>query len=145
MRKILFIVVVVLFVISTPFVTLSVINKLKVHPDAKLAELPPVVPPKEPQPNLPPEKPSEKPAATPEKPKAEPKKEEDKTATPEFLKGYWDGYMGVRMPILKFSLSDDYRQGHMLGVYDKKHDIKRYTMPKDLLKDDKKKDDKKKE
>lgn len=141
MRKILVLIIVALFIISTPFITLSIMEKVRVQPEGKLAELPPVTPPKEPQPNLPPEKP----AATPEKPKAEPKKEEEKTASPEFLKGYWDGYMGYKMPIFKFSLSEDYRQGHMLGVYDKKHDIKRYAMPKELLKDDKKKDDKKKE
>lgn len=136
MRKILISIILVLFVVSTPLITLSIIESVKVKPDGKLAELPPVTPPKEPQPNLPEDKPTEKPTE---------KKEEDKTASPEFLKGYWDGYMGKKLPLLKFSLSDDYRQGHMLGAYDKKHDIKRYAMPKELLKEEPKKDDKKKE
>lgn len=44
-----------------------------------------------------------------------------------FMKGYWDGWHGIWLGPIRWILSDDYRQGHMLGSHDRSHHIERYT------------------
>lgn len=44
-----------------------------------------------------------------------------------FMKGYWDGWHRIWLGPIRWTISDDYRQGHMLGAYDRKHNIERYT------------------
>lgn len=44
----------------------------------------------------------------------------------KFMNGYKDGWQGVRLGPIGWTLSDDYRQGHMLGSYDQKQGIDRY-------------------
>lgn len=44
-----------------------------------------------------------------------------------FMKGYWDGWHGTWLGPIKWTINDDYRQGHMLGSYDRKNKIKRYS------------------
>lgn len=49
-------------------------------------------------------------------------------ATPSrsFMMGYWDGFHGKWLGPVRWTLSNEYRQGHMLGAYDRKHGIMRY-------------------
>lgn len=47
-----------------------------------------------------------------------------------FLSGYRDGWNGKWLGPIRWTLSDDYRQGHMLGSYDKKNGNERYSLKK---------------
>jgi hypothetical protein len=43
-----------------------------------------------------------------------------------FMMGYWDGFHGKWLGPVRWTLSNEYRQGHMLGAYDRKNGIMRY-------------------
>lgn len=117
MKKLLALIVIALFVVLTPYLTVKVMERYKVQPEVveEIIALPEPTPIPEPKP------------ATPEPKKEEKKKE---SANPEFLRGYWDGWDGKRLPIIRWTTNEDYRQGHMLGSYDHKHKIERYQRPK---------------
>lgn len=56
-------------------------------------------------------------------------KEKEKEDTPPskiFMNGYYDGWNAKWRGPVRWALNDDYRQGHMLGVYDRQNDIPRY-------------------
>ena len=44
-----------------------------------------------------------------------------------FMSGYWDGWHGKWLGPIRWTLNDEYRQGHMLGTYDRKKGIHRYS------------------
>jgi hypothetical protein len=123
MKKLLAISVIALFIVLTPYLTVKVIERYKVKPEVveETIELPESKPEINPQPLI-----------------TEPKKEEKKkeSANPEFIRGYWDGWDGKRLPIIRWTTNEDYRQGHMLGTYDHKHKIERYERPKSQSKKD---------
>lgn len=43
-----------------------------------------------------------------------------------FLSGYYDGWRGKAVGPIRWIVNEDYRQGHMLGVYDRKKGVDRY-------------------
>lgn len=51
-------------------------------------------------------------------------KEDEKSK--QFMRGYWDGYKGKWLGPIKWTLSKEYRQGHLLGSSDKKNKIERF-------------------
>jgi hypothetical protein len=52
------------------------------------------------------------------------------TPSASFMTGYWDGWHGKWLGPVRWTASNDYRQGHMLGSYDRKNNITRYPAPK---------------
>ena len=44
-----------------------------------------------------------------------------------FMSGYWDGWHGKWLGPIRWTLNDEYRQGHMLGTYDREKGIDRYS------------------
>lgn len=44
----------------------------------------------------------------------------------QFMTGYWDGYSGKWLSPFRWTFSDDYRNGHEVGSYDREHHIERY-------------------
>lgn len=46
--------------------------------------------------------------------------------TNDFLTGYWDGQNKKWHGSIHWSTNPEYRRGHMLGSFDKKHKIERY-------------------
>lgn len=121
-------VVLALAILSTPLVVLGVISILRtpeVQPqvDTQIVDQQPapqqiIVTPATPQPAAPqPAAPTGQPV-----PPAAP--------SSSFMTGYWDGWHGVWLGPVRWVVSDDYRQGHMLGVYDRRHGISnRYPRP----------------
>lgn len=122
MRKIQ-LTILLLAILATPIVVLGVAKYMQVKPESHkplenyMAEvkstekqLEPVTPPISPQPISTPTAPS--------------------SPTATFLNGYWDGWHGKWLGPIRWTLSNDYRQGHMLGTYDKKNGITRYSPPK---------------
>lgn len=112
MRKILITIAIVLCVLSAPILVLQVIEHFKVKPE---------VIPTNPQPTPEPE-----PEPTPEPKKEEPKKDQP---SKEFLRGYWDAQSGKMIGPLKWTLHEEYRLGHIMGVHDKKAGLERYPKP----------------
>jgi hypothetical protein len=47
-----------------------------------------------------------------------------------FMNGYWDGWRGKISGTFRWTFNEEYRQGHMLGSYDRKNGIDRYEKPK---------------
>jgi hypothetical protein len=43
-----------------------------------------------------------------------------------FMKGYWDGYHGTWLAPIRWTFTDEYRQGWSQGSSDRKKGIKRY-------------------
>ena len=43
-----------------------------------------------------------------------------------FMKGYWDGYHGTWLAPIRWTLTDEYRQGWSQGNSDRRQGIKRY-------------------
>lgn len=97
-----FFTLIVLAILSTPFVVLGIISIMQVKPEARksINDLPSEM--------------SVTPSAIPSK---------------TFMSGYWDGWHGIWLGPIHWTISDDYRQGHMLGSYDKKNGINRYPRP----------------
>jgi hypothetical protein len=52
-----------------------------------------------------------------------------KIQSDSYMKGYWDGKNGKALGPIQWILNDEYRQGHMVGAYDKKNKIERYENP----------------
>jgi hypothetical protein len=48
-----------------------------------------------------------------------------KEYSPKFISGYRDGWHGKWLGPVRWTINDDYRQGHMLGSYDRKNGINR--------------------
>lgn len=108
-----------LSILATPLVILGIISVMRVQPaqkpiaDFPIAEVKPITPeevkPVAPNVGVP----------TPPIPSA------------QYMTGYWDGWHGKWLGPIRWTLSDDYRQGHMLGSHDRKHGINnRYPPPK---------------
>ena len=128
MRKILIGIVIVLFVFLTPYVTIQVMERYKVHPIEGNTELPKNV---EPKTDI--TKPEIK-----EDLKLDKEKKKEYIPSKDFMTGYWEGYNGKKALFFRWSSNEDYRQGHMLGAYDKKNNIERYEKPKNDPKEPKK-------
>lgn len=116
-----FFAVLALAILATPLVVLGIIGVMRVKPEVHqpIAEMPlvdvakPAVP--EDVKPVPPQ------AGAPIPPKS---------PSSAYMNGYWDGWHGVWLGPIRWTLSDDYRQGHMLGTYDRRHGIKdRYPRP----------------
>lgn len=107
MKKIISAAVIWVFLLAVPFVIVSC-RKNEIPQNSQVSQIPqtqeqPVSPPR-PQP-----------------------KPVNPIPSSSFMKGYWDGWHGMWLGPIRWTLSDDYRQGHMLGSYDRKHNIERYT------------------
>lgn len=104
-----FLVFLLLVIFSTPLVILGVISVLQVKPEAN---------------NF-----SQSVESTPQE--SQELHNQDKAALPNtpsnpsisFMNGYWDGWHGKWLGPIRWTLSDEYRQGHMLGSYDRKKGI----------------------
>ena len=96
-----FLIFIIIAILSTPFLVISVITLMKVDPET-INQI------QEP----------EKPIVSPVLPSA------------SFMEGYWDGWYGKWLGPIRWTVNRDYRQGHMLGTYDKKNNIYRFSMPK---------------
>lgn len=116
-----FFTVLVLAILSTPLVVLGIIGIMRVKPEARpinevpMAEVKPVQPVAPVSPIVP---------VNPTPPTI------GSTPTATFMSGYWDGWHGKWLGPIRWTLSDDYRQGHMLGSYDRRNGINRYPSPK---------------
>jgi len=118
-----FFAVLMLAILATPIVVLGIISIMRVKPEGRqpinevpMAEVKPVQPvtPSVPPPVTPMAGATTQPASP--------------SAT--FMSGYWDGWHGKWLGPIRWTLSDDYRQGHMLGSYDRRNGINRYPAPK---------------
>jgi len=118
-----FFVVLLLAILSTPLVILGIISIVRVKPEARpinespmseIRQVQPVPVPSESSPVAPAVGATTQPA----------------TPSATFMTGYWDGGHGKWLGPIRWTLSDDYRQGHMLGSYDRKNRIDRYPAPK---------------
>jgi hypothetical protein len=115
-----FFAVLALAILATPLVVLGIVSVMRVKPEAHqpiadmpMAEVKPVAPIEE--------KPVPPTVGTPTPPKS---------PSTTYMNGYWDGWHGVWLGPIRWTLSDDYRQGHMLGTYDRRHGINnRYPRP----------------
>jgi len=120
-----FFIVLMLAILSTPLVVMGIISIMRVKPEASqpvnefpMAEI-----------ETTPTTPSEAQPATPNSPATGvPTQPVIPSAT--FMTGYWDGWHGKWLGPIRWTLSDDYRQGHMLGSYDRRNGIDRYPSPK---------------
>lgn len=116
-----FFAVLMLAILATPIVVLGIISIMRVTPEARqpinevpMTEVKPVQP--------------ATPSVTPVAPATGvPTQSVGPTAT--FMSGYWDGWHGKWLGPIRWTLSDDYRQGHMLGSYDRRNGINRYPAP----------------
>ena len=54
--------------------------------------------------------------------------EKEDQPSDDFLKGYNDGWKGKWLGPIRWTMSEDYRQGHMLGAYDQKKQKARYDI-----------------
>jgi len=119
-----FFAVLMLAILATPIVVLSIIGIMRVKPEVHqpINEVPVEVKPVQPA------TPSETPVAPVTPATGVPTQPVSPTAT--FMSGYWDGWHGKWLGPIRWTLSDDYRQGHMLGSYDRRNGIDRYPAPK---------------
>ena len=102
----------VLAILSTPFLVLSIIGIMRVKPEYQQSEPLAVEPITEPITDVPSQLLS--PSKSPSK---------------NFMNGYWDGWHGVWLGPIRWTVSDEYRQGNMLGSYDRRNKISRYPPP----------------
>ena len=106
-----FFTVLVLAILSIPFMLFGIFNIMRVKPEVyqPISEFPiaEVTPNESANSSIPVTQP--KPSAT-------------------FLSGYRDGWNGKWLGPIRWTISDDYRQGHMLGSYDKKNGNERYSL-----------------
>jgi hypothetical protein len=56
--------------------------------------------------------------------------QQEKNPSETFMNGYWDGWKGKIYSPFRWTVNADYRQGHMLGSYDRKNGIDRYERKK---------------
>jgi len=126
MRKFLIGIVIVLFVFLTPYVTIQVMERYKVHPIEGNHET---------QKNAESKNDFTKPDKN-EELKLDKDKKKEYVPSKDFITGYWEGYNGKKALFFRWSSNEDYRQGHMLGAYDKKNNIDRYEKPKSDSKKD---------
>lgn len=110
-----FFIVLVLAIFSTPFVVLSIIGLMQIKPET--------------QQFVPPTSNITSVELEPLKP-LEPTAELQQIPSKSFMSGYWDGWHGVWLGPIRWTVSDDYRQGHMLGSYDRRNKTSRYPPPK---------------
>lgn len=104
-----FFVFLVLLILSTPLVILSVISVLQVKPETNNFSQSFETMPQESE-----ELPKQDKAALPNTPS---------NPSASFMNGYWDGWHGKWLGPIRWTLSDEYRQGHMLGSYDRKKGV----------------------
>lgn len=84
--------------------------------EAQPPAAPPATPPVAPQPVQPPATPPAAPQVAP--------------PSKDWMTGYWDGYTGKWLGPLKWTVSDDYRNGHQIGAEDRRdHKPPRYPTP----------------
>jgi hypothetical protein len=108
-------------VLSTPFVILAIINFMRIkpehhHPIAEYATAQqPIIEPKE--------------KIAVERIIVSQKEQQEQKPSESFITGYWDGWRGKLAGPFRWALAEDYRQGHMLGSYDRKNGIERYERP----------------
>lgn len=107
-----------IIVLSTPFIIIMIIELLRLPPKTSPVEVKPIV-------TIP--EVVVKPSETPLESLETPQKEVPKYPSTNFMNGYWDGMRGRWLGAIKWTLSEDYRQGHMLGSYDRRKNINRYS------------------
>lgn len=115
-----FFIVLILAILSIPFTLICIYNIMQIKPEVyqPVTNLPLVEENKiEPEPE-----PLKEVDPTPIQPKSKP--------SAAFLSGYQDGWHGKWLGPVRWTLSDDYRQGHMLGSYDRKKGNDRYDLSK---------------
>ena len=113
--------VIALAILATPLVILGIVVAMRTQPEARqpIAEFPMA----DAKPSVPQEvKPVTPEAGVPIPPPS---------PSTAYMNGYWDGWHGKWLGPIRWTLSDEYRQGHMMGTYDRKHGINnRFPAPK---------------